>query len=118
MAYCLDHVINDLKKAQDLLKPIDEAKSFGVRERLEFIASGEERFLLERGYRLNYYAITALLARVYLYAGNLDTAYDEAMKIINVQKDEGYFDFKGEYYITDKRNIKFYDDIIFTLYTT
>lgn len=85
VAYCLDHVVNDLKKAQDILKPIDEAKSFRVYDRLEYIASGEDRFLRERGYRLNYYAITALLARVYLYAGNLDMAYDEAMKIIKVQ---------------------------------
>ena len=100
VGYCLDHVINDLKKAQDLLKPIDEAKSFGVRERLEFIASGEERFLLERGYRLNYYAITALLARVYLYAGNLDMAYDEAMKIIKVQRTKSFFDFTDGYYLS------------------
>lgn len=116
VAYCLDHVINDLKKAQGLLKPIDEAKSFDVGKRLEFIASGEERFLLERGYRLNYYAITALLARVYLYAGNLDMAYDEAMKIIKGAK--SFFNFTDEYYIKNNRNIKFYDDIIFTLYTT
>lgn len=68
------------------MKPIDEAKSFRVYDRLEYIASGKDRFLGERGYRLNYYAITALLARVYLYAGNLDMAYDEAIKIINIQK--------------------------------
>ena len=62
-------------------------KSFRVYDRLEYIASGVRTvFLRERGYRLNYYAITALLARVYLYAGNLDMAYDEAMKIIKVQK--------------------------------
>lgn len=118
VAYCLDHVINDLKKAQGLLKSIDEAKSFSVYARLEYIYDGEDRFLAERGYRLNYYAITALLARVYLYAGNLDMAYAEAMKIINVQKDEGFFDFTDEYYIKRNSNIKFYDDIIFTLYTT
>jgi len=118
VAYCLDHVVNDLKKAQDILKPIDEAKSFRVYDRLEYIASGEDRFLRERGYRLNYYAITALLARVYLYAGNLDMAYDEAMKIIKVQNAKRCFNFTSEYNITDKRNIKFYDDIIFTLYTT
>ena len=74
------------------MKSIDEAKSFRVYERLEYINDGEDRFLAERGYRLNYYAITALLARVYLYAGNLDMAYNEAMKIIKVQKDEGFFD--------------------------
>ena len=28
VAYCLDHVIKDLQKAQGLLKPIDEAQSF------------------------------------------------------------------------------------------
>ena len=40
------------------------------------------------------------------------------MKIINVQKDEGFFDFTDAYYISKNSNIKFYDDIIFTLYTT
>lgn len=118
VAYCLDHVIKDLQKAQGLLKPIDEAQSFRVYERLEYIYDGEDRFLAERGYRLNYYAITALLARVYLYAGNMDMAYNEAMKIIKLQKDEGFFDFTDVYNISTNGNIKFYDDIIFTLYTT
>lgn len=45
-------------------------------------------------------------------------AYDEAMKIIKVQNAKRCFNFTSEYNITDKRNIKFYDDIIFTLYTT
>ena len=118
VAYCLDHVINDLKRAQELLKPIDEAKSFGVDERLEHISEGKERFLGERGYRLNYYAVTALLARVYLYAGNLDMAYNEAIKIINVQKNKSFFYFTDEYYITNNININFYYYINLTLYTT
>ena len=45
-------------------------------------------------------------------------AYDEAIKIINIQKTKRFFNFTDEYYITDKSNIKLYDDIIFTLYTT
>lgn len=32
-----------------------------------------------RGYRLNYYAVTAELARVYMYAGKTSEAYGEAM---------------------------------------
>ena len=40
------------------------------------------------------------------------------MKIIKLQKDEGFFDFTDVYNISTNGNIKFYDDIIFTLYTT
>ena len=42
--------------------------------------NGESRFLGYRGYRMNYYAVTAELARVYLYAQKADEAYAEAKK--------------------------------------
>lgn len=42
----------------------------------------EKKFLSARGYRLNYYAITAQLARVYLYANMPDEAYEQAAILI------------------------------------
>ena len=100
-----------------ILKPIDEAKSFRVYDRLEYIASGEDRFLRERGYRLNYYAITALLARVYLYAGKNAEAYAEAKKIIDEENETGYFKASTSSSGFRNGNMKMYNDIIFGLYS-
>ena len=40
-------------------------------------------FYKGRGYRLNYYALTALLARVYQYMGQDDLAYAYADSVLN-----------------------------------
>lgn len=82
-------------------------------------------FYLYRAYRMNYFAITALLARVYNYMGEYDAgyykkAYDQAQEVImattNPQSSSSYyryFKFTAYYYAEDER--KLYDGIIFTL---
>lgn len=44
-----------------------------------------------RQFRFNYYAVKALKARLYLWMGDKEKAYDEAMSIINLNKQEGVF---------------------------
>lgn len=40
----------------------------------------EDVFFAFRGYRMNYYAITAILARVYFWNGEYELAYNEAKR--------------------------------------
>lgn len=85
----VDSVINctvtDLLEAADLLKPYDPIVKYGV------VNDNEELFLNFRNIRLNYYAVKALLARVYLYRGDKPNALEAAKEVIAVQ--ESYFPF-------------------------
>ena len=74
-------VIRDLNQARNLVASFDtvrKAQISDVKQRL--LANGMD-FLGNRGYRLNYYAITALLARVYLYGEDYENAYKEALTV-------------------------------------
>lgn len=82
----LQLVITDLERSKQLQKDFDtrrEAKMDFSRYRFRF--AGDQRFFGygKRGFRMGYYATTALLARVALYAGNNQLAYENAMEIIN-----------------------------------
>lgn len=76
VSYCLEQIINDLKRAQELLLEVD--KNANWRDRFVEAKNDEKLFWYSRGFRLNYYAVTAELARVYLYAGMLEEAYEQA----------------------------------------
>lgn len=54
--------------------------------------SGGSSFLRYRALRLNYYAVTALEARVQLYAGNRTEAFNRALEVIRAA-DKGIFPF-------------------------
>lgn len=115
----LENVIEDLQKAHDLTKLLDSASNGigDIRLRLELTGNdAEDRFLSYRGYRLNYYAVKALLARVYLYAGMEREALDYANQLIEVHEKSSWFSYNRKYDFTDDGNAKFYGDIIFSLY--
>ena len=88
----LAKVIRDLKEAKEKLAKcdiIDEYKDWmSVNQRM--LSQGrsdklsEEIFFGYRGYRMNYYAITAMLARVYCWKGDYDLAYNEAKEVVDV----------------------------------
>lgn len=72
-------VIEDLLNAEKELE-IDPIITYGVR--------GDSRnvFFQYRNLRLNYYAVQALLARVYLYVGNTEKAKEYALKVIEISE--------------------------------
>jgi len=118
VAYCLERVIADLQEAQKILLEVDGNSAMDVSSRFKPYATAEKLFLEMRGYRLNYYAVTAELARVYMYAGKTSEAYEEAMKLITVNKSKRYFRAStSESDIRDKGNMKMYNDVIFGLYS-
>lgn len=121
-------VIADLKVAQALVKPFDADSEndrtllFGINR--FFIASSsleenqkKELFYMYRGYRMNYYAITAMLARAYNYSSEHELAEIEAQKVIDASISGGS-SFKLFGFTTSeesKSNRKLTDDLIFTL---
>lgn len=115
--YCLDKIIKDLQTAQQLLEVVD--KNVGWDYHFEQRSNNEKLFLSCRGFRMNYYAVTATLARVYLYAGQLEEAYKQAEIII---KKKDFFQaitssYEGKRSIVELGNLKMYDDVIFALYS-
>lgn len=108
----MKRVIRDLNQARNLVASFDtvrKAQISDVKQRL--LANGMD-FLGNRGYRLNYYAITALLARVYLYGEDYKNAYQEALAVYT----SGMFKLvtsKSEY---TGGNTKLRDEIVFSLY--
>lgn len=117
VSYCLEQIIIDLKEAQRILLEVD--KESAMKTDYRFSGSATQKFFLEyRGYRLNYYAVTAELARVYLYAGKKEAAYVEAKKIIDEEKKTGNFTAStSSSGISTGGNLKMYNNIIFGLYS-
>lgn len=124
--YVLEKVIEDLKRAQKLLAKFDTmdvVHKQWLEDDVRFqgknyrnVQMPENVFFAYRGYRMNYLAITAILARVYNYAGEHDLAAIEATKITDFESayDNGAL-FRYTEYSEIDGNRKLSDDLIFTL---
>lgn len=116
VTYCLEQIIKDLKEAQAIMEKVDEDAEMSSK-RFSILPVGQSQFLGSRGFRLNYCAITAELARVYLYAGKNAEAYAEAKKLIDINDENSYFTFTSRYSAESKGNKKLWNDVIFGLYS-
>lgn len=81
-------ITDDLKTAEELLADADPVITEG---KLASSGSAENNLFRYRNERLNYYAVQALAARVYLYAGDTKHASDYADKVI--EKASKFFPF-------------------------
>lgn len=117
---CMEKIISDLEKARNLTATFDTtALGYGIS------GSADSRFLdgyttfsgygmLEtfttpafqkhRGFRFSYFSITALLARVYQYAGLHEKAKIEAEKVINLTCVGKMYKFNTEGIAHDESN--------------
>lgn len=77
----LDSVLSDLKVAAALLQQSDPIYTGRV-----ITTNVDDGYLMNRAYHLNYYAVKAAMARVYLYMGDLVNAALCADEVINSQK--------------------------------
>lgn len=103
----VDSIIADLKKAEILLKDTDPLNfDFPVTDESEMML-GKDAFLVYRHMRMNLYAVKALLARVYLYAGNKEEAGNYANQVVG----SGYFELIG-----DASDILRSREILFSVY--
>lgn len=114
--YCLEQIIADLERAQAIMQEVDKESNMSGATRFLIEPSSSKQFLGSRGYRLNYYAITAELARVYLYAGKNKEALVEAQILLKARDEKGFFK-ASEYPNFTDGNMKMYEDIIFALYS-
>lgn len=109
---CLDLMIKDLNDARELIFEFDSTYEDRFKTSVRFKGTlGSDRFLNSRGYRLNYYAISGILARVCLYAGRNEEAYAAAKKVIDFNTRTKHFAFSSSSSIS-KGNMKCTDDVI------
>jgi hypothetical protein len=73
-------IISDLKTAAALLKPTDPIVAGSP------IPTTVTGYLRDRHFKLNYYAVIALMARVYLYSGDINNALICAKEVIDSGK--------------------------------
>lgn len=103
VAKTLDRLVADLENARGLLKDVDpigpafkdysEAASYKTEQYFR-----DNGFMLYRTSRMNYYGITALLARVCLYKEDMQKAAQYALEVIN----SGRFYFVNDAIIADE----------------
>lgn len=97
MGWVLENILEDMEFAQKALGPLDTLKfEKWTKQRQHRFTSGAhavswgDDFLNYRGMRMNYWGVTALLARVYMWMGNEEMAYKNAA-IIKRFVDTGWF---------------------------
>ncbi len=105
VAEVLDCILKDLKEAQALLKNVDpigpafseytEKDSYKMDDYIT-----DDGFWLYRKSRLNYYGVTALMARVYLYQENKTDALACAKEVI----ESGKFELLTDQHLADDKN--------------
>ena len=120
-AEILKKIEADFKEARRLVAMCDveqhpEWMQYDVRMRGDGVTTDlpDDVFYAFRGYRMNYYAITAWMARMYMWAKDYDAAFSCSEEVINsTYKDRAYFDFINSAELSkDKKDSK---SLIFTI---
>jgi len=111
------HVVEDLKSALLLLENSDPIRTEGVRAQGNPTGGND---LYYRQYRLNYYAVKALLARAYLWQGNQTEALRHAEELLaEIQSPDKmifpYVTFASATNV-DKPDRMFSTEVMFALY--
>lgn len=121
----LDLVLADLHKARELAAQDTLEENVGalnnVYNRIDNGHGWPERgtFWRMRGTHMNYHNITALLARVYLYADSLDKAYEYAQEVLAFKGEYDYmsaYEYPASYSYAG--NTKSKDDILLAFFNT
>lgn len=81
-------LLADLQEAENLLGKVDPIQRLSV-ETLNSGSASVDDFMRSRQTRMNYYAVCALQARVYLWLGNKEKALAYARKVIEAQSENG-----------------------------
>ncbi len=113
----MQHVTGDLQAALSLLEDTDPIRTEGVRNAANPSGTND---LYYRQYRLNYYAVKALLARALLWQGNKTGALEQAVGLLNEVQATGKNVFRYVTYAAatsaDKPDRVFSTEVMFSLY--
>lgn len=115
----IDQVIKDLNDARQLLESYDPVLTLGP---LNF--EGEQNnYLNYRQYRLNYFAVCALLARIHLWNEEVDLAKQYALEVIEKgqQSEDPFFPFVTSEEVNNQvgyPDLIFSKEVLFGLYNT
>ena len=107
-------ITHDLLEARILLAN-DPVRTLGTR--MDAPSDGSSTFIYYRNLRLNYFAVTALLARSSLYFGERESAYGYSTEVIDAAS-EGIFPFVDKALVTgspDDPDRIFSSEVIFAL---
>ncbi len=117
----VEKILADLNAARDALKSVDPVFDETFRDQYTNYHYAQpyknDIFMSYRAYRMNYYAVTGLMARVYCYIGDEDNAYKYAKEIIDAA-DDGAFWFASEYDVSaslKNRDIVMQSELLFAL---
>lgn len=118
------NILNDLTDAEDLVKDVDPIRQYSLRD-LRIIGTGtnyglKSEFQAFRYLRMNYYAIKALQARIALWFGEKQEAFNLAKGIIDAKNEDGSAKFRlgtagdlsddvGDYVMTNEHIFGLYD---------
>ena len=124
----LGRVEDDLLNAKALLKEVDLSDDAILLMTLNYRRNGGsgmsgsnnyiDPFINFRLFRMNYAATTAILARVYSYAGKAKEAYDQATEVIEMTDADGNLLFDFTDFTEFGTKPKMSDDLIFSLSNT
>lgn len=110
---------NDLLEARRIMATTDTLESMlyllPTLCRYEGTGGPSDIFFNYRGFRMNYTAITAALARLYFYADRLEDAEKMATEVINFVDEYGANVFTFTPRIDYAKKTKLYDELIFAL---
>ncbi|MFS2724713.1 RagB/SusD family nutrient uptake outer membrane protein [Bacteroides thetaiotaomicron] len=119
----LGKIKTDLLKAKELMAVCDtvESPKSWMTTSYRMLGQGttndmpSDVFFAYRGFRMNYYAVTALLARVYRWEGNYEAAFKSAKEVVEAIDGDSnnYFDFTKSTEL--ESNLKDYNSIIMAL---
>jgi len=110
-------LLKDLEKSRGILKTVDRACTNEFKDMYNhYVVDAKDVFATARAYRMNYWAVTGLMARIYHYMGD-SRAYTYASEIIQAQK-EGYFLFTTESGLSaplKNRDVVMQNEVLFAL---
>ena len=115
----IEKIERDLLDARDILATTDTLKEMlyllPTTCRYEGQQGPSDMFFNYRGFRMNYTAVTAALARLYFYANRLEEAAKMATEVIDFVDDRGEKIFSFTSKETFSNKTKMYDELIFAL---
>lgn len=113
----LELVIKDLKEAADLLEPMDPVITHGAENVNTDLGSNDMNF---RQYRLNYFAVKALLARACLWGGDKVNAGKYAKEVLDAVTtgDKPLFPLIDSKYVDSYSDYVFSKEVLFGLHNT